>query len=153
MNYIIGMGNVMRSDDGIGSHIIDYILNNKLEKGFYSLDFASNAWGILPLLNSDTNSILIIDCSLMEQEPGTTQFFSLASVMNENKASVESHESSIAQIIKMAKQSGYSIPDISIMGIEPYSIDFGQILSPMIKNKLPDYAREAIQFIWNAVPR
>ena len=153
MKYIIGMGNVMRSDDGIGSHIIDYILNNKLEKGFYSLDFAVNAWGILPLLNSDTETILIIDCSLMQQEPGTTQFFSLGSVMNENKISVESHESSIAQIIKMAKQSGYPIPHISIMGIEPYSIAFGQTLSPVIKNKLPDYAREAIQFIWNAVHR
>jgi Ni,Fe-hydrogenase maturation factor len=32
MNYIIAYGNVLRSDDGIGSHILDYIKINDREK-------------------------------------------------------------------------------------------------------------------------
>jgi len=61
MKYIIGIGNVMRNDDGIGPRIIDHILDNELEDNFRSLDFASNAWGILPLLNPETEKILCID--------------------------------------------------------------------------------------------
>lgn len=72
-HYIIGMGNTMRSDDGIGSHIINHILENNLKNGFCALDFASNAWGILPLLNQNTDKILIIDCACMQQCAGDFQ--------------------------------------------------------------------------------
>jgi len=147
MKYIIGIGNVMRNDDGIGPRLIDYILDNELDENFCSLDFASNAWGILPLLNSNTEKILCIDCAKMDKKPGSSQFFSVDSVYYQDKQSAESHESSLVQLINVARQSDYYIPPITIMGIQPDNIDFGQTLSPSIETKLPDYVQEAIRFI------
>ncbi len=149
MKYIIGMGNMMRSDDGIGSHIINYIIDNNLEDGFTALNFASNAWGILPLLNQQTEKILIIDCTILGKQPGEYQFFDLESVLSQNKLSVESHESSIVQLIRLAETSAYIIPDITIMGIEPESMEFDQHLSEKIANNLVDYVQAASQFIQN----
>ncbi len=147
MKYIIGMGNILRGDDGIGSHIINHILENNLEDGFHALDFATNAWGILPLLDSKTEKILIIDCSCMNLKPGDIQFFSLDSILYKNKLMVESHESNIAQLINMASKTDYFIPPITIMGIEPGNMEFGQSLTSIIKHKLSNYAQQAIQFI------
>ncbi|MFK5895193.1 MAG: hydrogenase maturation protease [Pseudomonadota bacterium] len=147
MKYIIGLGSMMRGDDGIGSYIIEYILNNGLEQEFYALDFASNAWGILPLLKPDSEKILIIDCSHMQEKPGTATFFSLDSIVNQDKTTAESHESSIAQLVKSAEHAGYHIPSITIMGIEPDCLEFEISLSAVLKNKLADYAQQAIHFI------
>lgn len=149
MKYIIGMGNMTRADDGIGSHIINYIIDNNLEDGFTALDFTSNAWGILPLLNQQTDKILIIDCTLLGKQPGEYQFFDLDSVLYQNRLSVESHEASIVQLIRMAETTAYIIPDITIMGIEPESMDFDQHLSKKIANHLVDYVQAASQFIQN----
>ncbi|MCU7834795.1 MAG: hydrogenase maturation protease [gamma proteobacterium symbiont of Taylorina sp.] len=147
MNYIIGMGNVMRSDDGVGSVIIEYIQENDLEDNFCALDFAGNAWGLLPLLNAETEKILIIDCAQMGLIAGNFQFFSLNSIHTQNKLTIENHESSIAQITNLAGKTDYIIPEISIMGIEPESMEFSQQLSTKILSRLTDYAQEAIRFI------
>ena len=147
MKYLIGIGNVMRNDDGIGPRVIDYILEKELEEHFISLDFASNAWGILPLLNPETEKILCIDCACMGKAPGFAQFFSLDSVFYQDKQTAESHESSIVQLINVAKQADYPIPAISIMGIEPTNVEFGQSLSACLEESIPDYAQQAIAFI------
>jgi hydrogenase maturation protease len=147
MKYIIGLGNMMRGDDGIGSSVIEYILNNRLEQDFYALDFATNAWGILPLLTTETEKILLIDCSYMQETPGTVKFFPLDCVVNQDKASVENHESSITQLVKVATLAGYHIPTIYIMGIEPVCIKTELSLSAVLENKLVDYAEDAVNFI------
>ena len=145
MKYIIGMGNTMRSDDGIGPHIVEYIVKKNLEDNFQALDFATNAWGILPLLSAQTEKILIIDCSCMGLTPGSFKFFALNSIVDKEINSVESHESSIAQLIKTARQSNYIIPDIMIMGIEPESLEFKPTLSIKLEQKLAHYSLQAIQ--------
>jgi len=83
----------------------------------------------------------------MQQQAGEYHFFGLESVLYKNKNTIESHESSISQLINIAEKSDYIIPDIMIMGIEPDSIEFGQNLSAKINSRLADYAQQAIQFI------
>lgn len=130
--------------------IIEYILNNNLEKDFHALDFATNAWGILPLLNTDTEKILIIDCAHMQEKPGTAKIFSLGCILNLDKTTAESHESSITQPVRTAEQADYHIPVISIMGIEPDCLEFELSLSSILKAGLNGYVQQAIHFILNS---
>jgi hydrogenase maturation protease len=153
MNYIIAIGNIMRSDDGIGVHIVEYIQKHNLEKNFQALDFATNVWGILSVLNTDTEKILIIDCAHLQQKPGTAQFFSLDdvieqdNVIEQDKVTTESHESSFTQLLMLAKQADYYMPTIFIMGIEPKAVKFDPSLSCSLEDKLAEYAHQAIHFI------
>ena len=100
-------------------------------------------------MNQQTEKILIIDCTLLGKQPGEYQFFDLESVHYQNKLSVESHEASIVQLIRMAETTAYIIPNITIMGIEPESMDFDQYLSEKIESNLVDYVQAASQFIQN----
>jgi hydrogenase maturation protease len=149
MKYIIAIGNMMRSDDGVGAHIVEYIINNELEDGFQALDFASNAWAMLPLLNTQTDKILIIDCVLMHEKAGTAKIFSLDCIIEQDILSTESHQCSIMQLLKLAKKADYYIPAISIMGIEANTMEYGLSLSALIKDNLIDYSQQAILFIQN----
>ncbi|MFK5986956.1 MAG: hydrogenase maturation protease [Pseudomonadota bacterium] len=150
MNYIIGLGNILRSDDGIAINIIDYIIKNQLEQGFYALDFATNAWGLLPLLKTATKKILIIDCAKMQQQAGTVQFFDLNYILHQDKTTIENHNSSIKQILEIAQQADFFIPTINIMGIEPKSLKFNVGLSASLEEKLTEYSQQAISFIQNS---
>ena len=147
MKYIIGLGNMLRGDDGIGSYVIEYIINNRLEQDFYALDFSTNAWGILPLLTTETEKVLLIDCSHMQETPATAKIFPLEYVINQDNTSVENHQSSITQLLKVATLAGYYIPAISIMGIEPVCIETKLSLSALLEDKLAEYAQHAINFI------
>jgi len=147
MKYIIAIGNMIRCDDGIGAHIIEYILKNNLENGFHALDFATNIWGILPLLNSSTEKILIIDCALMQEKPGTAKIFPIDCIIKKNEITIENHEASLIQLLELAKTAEYSIPNISVMGIEPNNVKYDLALSNILENNLIDYAQYAIDFI------
>ena len=147
MKYIIALGNIMRSDDGIAAHIINGIIDNKLEHGFQALDIASNVWGILPLLTIETEKILIIDCAHMQEKPGTAKFFTLNCIIEQKINSAESHETSMIQLLEVAKKADYPIPNISIMGIEPESEEYALSLSAILEDKLDEYVQQAIQFI------
>jgi len=147
MKYIIAIGNMTRGDDGIGAHIIEYILNQNLENNFQALDFSTNVWGILPLLTIQTKKILIIDCAYMQEQPGSSEIFPLDYINKRNQTSLETHESSLQQLLEVARKADYPIPNISIMGIEPDKIDYDLSLSKKLEDKLIDYVQQAIKFI------
>ncbi len=158
MNYIIAYGNVLRSDDGIGSHIIDHISREKSERessyrekinnDICLLDFANNAWGILSLLNGKSEKILIIDCAYMGETAGSFKFFSLDDIDNQqNTLFDDAHGNNLVQLIKTAYLLEHQTTDISFMGIEPVSLEVGQELSPIIESKIDQYAHAAINFM------
>jgi len=151
-NYIIGIGNTMRGDDGVGSYIIDYIHDHYVQDNFCVLDFAADSWKIISLFHSGTERILIIDCCCMGLSSGASQVFALKSVQAQEMSFTDSHQSGLMQILHLADKAGYFIPDISILAIEPESMEFATPLSTRLKDKLAVYARQAVHFIKEGTP-
>jgi len=147
MKYILGMGNIMRSDDGIGPYLIEYIIDHGLEDGFTGIDIGTNIWNILPLLTEETEQLLIIDCAQMGKQPGTACFFPLTAILQNEVGLSGGHEGDIAQLLHMAKQAKYHIPDIKFMGIEPDCLEYELGLSAILQENIGEYALQAIQKI------
>ncbi len=151
MKYIIGLGNVLRGDDGIGSHIIQYIIDNKVDSHFIAHDFASDGWNILPLLAPETEKILMVDCMKMGKEIGSVGLFSYDFLINHRQLQksyiTTSHENNIFQLLNLAKQVGYPIPNITFMGVEGKDFNFVVSLSPVLLENISFYADYAINNI------
>ncbi len=148
MFYIMGVGNYSMKDDSIGIRIVEHIDENGLAEGFEVIDLSANTLNLFSYLNEQTKKILIIECALMGKKPGEFLFFNENDVKTTKKMEgFSTHESDVLKTVHLARQTGYPIPEIEFMGIEPFSVvsEFG--LSEELNNNMEIYVKEAIHRI------
>ncbi len=136
MLNVIGIGNILRGDDGIGPDIIQRLKNKPLPVPLTLADVGSDAFSLLEYLIGK-EPLLIIDCAKMGREPGTVQKFNL----NENTVksidkTVSLHGMSLGEVYRMAGSLG-AVANCTLIGVEPEQIEFGQPLSPAVEKQIP----------------
>jgi hydrogenase maturation protease len=144
MLKVIGLGNLMRGDDGIGPTVISNLEKSNQSKLCTLVDAGVDAFTVLEhLIQSDP--ILIIDCMKMGKKPGEIRIFKLNQVNISKLDSVISlHGYGFAEIFKMAQALG-SHPNGTLIGIEPKTIEFNKKLSREVKRSIPSIINLVIQ--------
>ncbi len=146
MRYLIGIGNYSMFDDSIGIRIIENIIAKNMEKDFRALDLSGNALNLLSYLGRETEKIIIVDTARLNLPPGDYRFFVPESVRSvKDLTGITSHEGDMVKVIELARETGYYIPRIIFMGIEPKTIksEFG--LSEILKDRIQRYTEAAIK--------
>jgi hydrogenase maturation protease len=137
---VIGLGNLLMSDEGIGIHLIRKLSEHQDE--FPSVEFIDAGTGGLNILHLIANrkKAVIIDCAKMGKKPGTIKQFEPADVQTTKKMTHFSlHEADILRIIELSRQLGECPNQIAIFGIEPESLELGQSLSETLTDKIDLY--------------
>lgn len=153
---VLGIGNDIRGDDGLGPYIIEE-LSLKREKLQESSDISSifdlnelfliNGGSVPENFTSkikslDPSHIILIDASLMNKEPGDIEIVDKENISN---VSISTHSMSLAYLIKFLElEKPY---EILFIGIEPESMELSFELSDTVKkssDKLIDILFSAI---------
>lgn len=137
---VIGLGNLLLSDEGIGVHLIQKFSEH--QDKFPLVDFIDAGTGGMTVLHLIANrkKAVIIDCAKMGKKPGTIRRFEPADVQTIKKLTNFSlHEADILRIIKLSRQLGECPDQIVIFGIEPESLEAGQNLSKTLTDKTDLY--------------
>ena len=136
MLKVIGLGNILRGDDGIGPVIIKELekLKNSLQIQLY--DVGSDAFTILDhLLGSEP--VLIIDCARMGKEPGTViKMLARDAEFHRANIGISLHGYSLTEVWQIARSLGVK-NELSAIGVEPYAMDFNTGISEAIKKSIP----------------
>lgn len=141
---VIGLGNPLMADEGIGTVLADELakLAAAGELPTENADYLDGGCGGMYLLHSiaDRKKVILIDCALMGTEPGTIIRFTPDDVNTIKKmVHLSLHEVDILQVITMAKEIGQCPDEIVIFGIEPVAITQQMHLSETIQKKIPEY--------------
>lgn len=145
MRYLIGLGNYLMFDDSIGIRIIEYISERGLDADFRALDVSGNALNILSYLNRETEKILIVDAVNMGEKPGDFRFFTLDDVVSvKSITGITTHEDDMVQVLRLAQDQGYSLPEIVFLGIEPESVRMDCGLSDSLVKRFTQYVEVAM---------
>jgi hydrogenase maturation protease len=145
---VIGLGNPLLSDEGIGVHLIRKLSEH--QDKFPSVEFIDAGTGGMNVLHLIANrkKAVIIDCAKMGSKPGTIKQFEPADVKTVKKmAHFSLHEADILRIIAISRQLGECPEKIVIFGIEPESLELGQKLSSTLAGKLDLYTAEICKSI------
>ena len=137
---VLGLGNPLMADDGIGSHIIERFLT-QADK-FPDVDFIDAGTGGMNLLHliSARRKVILIDCAYMGTKPGTIKKFTTEDVASvRNLAHYSLHEVDILKVLDLAKQLGQYPDKVIIFGVEPETVEQRQTLSETVAKKLDDY--------------
>jgi hydrogenase maturation protease len=142
-DVVVGLGNILLSDEGIGVHIVRRLA--EVKERYPQVDFidAGSAGMSLLHLIANRKKAIIIDCAKMGEEPGTIRRFTSNEVQSIKQLSHYSlHETDILQVINLSKQLGERPEKIVFFGVEPESLDLGQNLSKTLAGKIDSYITE-----------
>lgn len=133
---VIGIGNILRKDDGVGVHVIKE-LEKQLDNSFVEL--VDGGTSTLDMLGYflDYEKVVVIDCLRAGYEPGTIYKIKPEEIKDYNKENLSIHDVQILDVVKIANMFGKH-PQVMIFGVEPKEISFDLEISDTIKNKIPE---------------
>lgn len=132
---VLGLGNLLHSDDGLGVHAIQQLRNDRrvgsgvtlLDGGTQGLSLIPHIWGFPRLL--------VIDAVDVGEEPGTlVRFEGTALDGLPGKATV--HQLGFADLMVAMKLLGEPPEEVVVLGVQPMSTDWGAELMPPVQNAL-----------------
>ncbi len=139
---VLGIGNTLISDDGVGVHIV-----NKLKQEYTFpdnvtlIDGGTKGLDLLPFIEG-SDRLLIIDAANFKKEPGI-----IDTVINDKIPAFLSHKLSAHQIglpdmLFAAKLMDICPKEMCLIGIQPKSMETSTEMSEEIKARFDDlYAR------------
>lgn len=138
---VVGVGNPLRHDDGIGPEIIRHLsCNSSMCCAKNKVDFFDAGTDALILIDAIEryNHAVIIDAVEMNAIPGTVKLFSPHEAKIKIKNDVLStHGFGLAEVLKLFELLEISTK-IKIIGIQPKDISQGLGLTEIIREKIPE---------------
>jgi hydrogenase maturation protease len=148
LRYIIGIGNYSMGDDSIGPRIVEHITKHGLNRGFETVDIADDGMRLLCYLTEETEKIVLVDAVDLDLPPGEFRLFRPSEVETTKELKrLTSHEGDILKILELAKSLGQPLPLVTILGIQPGSLEPGMELSPALLKRFETYLRAALEEI------
>ena len=138
---ILGVGNPLRRDDGIGPEVIHLLIEDrtkknrthKLSSDIELLDGGTDGLGLIEYFKEYKN-IIIIDAVEMNLKPGTIKVFTPEeAVININSDALSTHGFGIAELIKLAGALEIN-PGLVIVGVQPEDVSYGEVLSDTVNS-------------------
>lgn len=148
MKAIIGCGNLLLQDEGIGVHLIEYLKDTSLPEGVDLIDAGTAGLDLLTFIQA-AEKVVIVDAVRAGGKPGEIYSFSPDDFETEDSPKVSLHDITLKEIFRLLKKICHP-PKITIIGIEPKDMDIGTELSSELKEKLPRLSELALKEIGDA---
>lgn len=148
---ILGIGNILKKDDGVGVFIANYLEENypELSESVDIIDGGTAGFDLIEYM-AHRERIIVIDALLAESPPGSIYHFN-AQHLSDNSVIYSQHQVGLAKIIDMMKVMGHD-PTIEIIGIVPGDIDSSEIgLSPEVASSVSKAALLVKETVFNNI--
>ncbi len=133
---VIGMGNLIYGDEGVGVHVIEEIKNMQLPGHVELLDIGTSTMDLIAYLDG-VKKLIVIDAMKAGGTPGTLYRCRPEDLLPKGEDPVSLHDVGLLETLAMAKKKGLEI-DTVIIGVEPKVFDWGMELSEEVKDRIPD---------------
>lgn len=130
---IIGLGNELLGDEGVGVHGVRSLRQEKLPENVEAIEVGTAILDALEYLES-ADRIIILDAMKGGSSPGTIYKVQLADC-KEKTAIASMHGFDIFRVMALSQVS--KVPPVTVFGVEPEKIDWSLELSPAVSESMP----------------
>ena len=132
---ILGVGNVLLADDGVGVHIVRKLQHMDLPEYVEVIDGGTQGFELINYFQGK-KKIIILDALKTDAKPGSVYRFTPEDIILKRHESFSAHQSGLNELLYFAREL-IPRPEIIIYGIaaEDY-LRFGMDLSPAVENQL-----------------
>jgi len=137
---IIGIGNILLKDDGVGVHVVKQLENENLSSTMELVDGGTSTLDTLGYF-MDYAKVIVVDCLKAGYEPGTIYKIQPEDIKSYKTENLSIHDVQVLDVVKMANMLG-KFPKVIILGIEPEKICFDLEMTETMNKKIPDIIRQ-----------
>lgn len=135
---VIGLGNPLLRDDGVGLHVVAALRQRPLAE---DVDCADETHGGLRLMERmiGYDRVLVVDAMTTGVEPGTVRQVSFETHATRHSASA--HDVDLPTALRVGRESGAPLPPdarVVLIGIEAEDVEtFGEEMTPAVAAAVP----------------
>jgi hydrogenase maturation protease len=142
---ILGIGNTLLSDEGVGIHMLGYLREHFPElSGVSYLDGGTLSFTLAPWIE-DADNLVVVDAAELNATPGSVQVFegdAMDRFAGKTKRSV--HEVSLGDLLAIAHLTDALPHNRALVAIQPGNVDWGPNLSDPVLRALPEAAHQLV---------
>jgi hydrogenase maturation protease len=141
---VIGIGNPLQCDDGVGACAAQLLSAETLPTGVQIEELGTPGWGLVNFLQG-WQRVILIDAVCMGEEPGTWRRLEKDDIQMVASDQVHSlHEPGLAESLSLAQTLGLMPDEIVLYGVEPACIQPGEGLSPAVRQVMPTLVKQIL---------
>lgn len=138
---ILGLGNTIMTDDGIGPKVIDRLrLDGELPAAITLLDGGTLGLDLLPHLEG-VERLIIVDAVETGAPPGTLVRLAGEDVPVALETKLSPHQMGLKDLLAVARLMDCLPPEVVLVGVQPGCLELGTELTPAVAAQLPELAR------------
>jgi hydrogenase maturation protease len=135
---VLGIGNTLMSDDGVGIHVIRHLQQSQAfsaptHENVEILDGGTLGYLLIDRV-SDADGLVIIDAANLCAAPGTLRVINDTGIEKylEDNPSSSVHEVGLIDLLQMMSLNGSQPRQRALVGIQPAMVDWGTEMSPEV---------------------
>ena len=135
---VIGLGNPLRGDDGVGVRAIEMLATQPLPPDVEVIDGGTLGLGIVNLLEG-RQRVIVLDAADVGRTPGQLVRFSLdeAELMGGDHH-ISVHTAGLREALLLAEALEMLPAEVIIFGVQPANLEWDNSLSPEVEAALPN---------------
>jgi hydrogenase maturation protease len=146
---VVGIGNVLLRDEGIGCHVV-HALDGLSLPHVETID-GGTCPDVLQLVE-DADKLVIVDAVRGGGTPGQIYRFRPEEIDLEQKPLLSLHDMSLIDSLKLMELR-HGIREAVIIGVEPRDLSWGLELSPELQEKMPRIIDAILEELNNTNPK
>ena len=137
MLKVLGVGNILMKDEGIGIHVVRKLGEFELPPYVELVDAGVAGIGIIHLME-EAEKVIFVDAADMGKLPGEMSFFRPCDVREcgDDSPRFSLHDTGLLGILELASSLD-SCPEVLILGVQPADLGYGIGLSGELSERLP----------------
>jgi hydrogenase maturation protease len=149
---VLGLGNPLRGDDGVGPRVVEELTSRGLQKSRAAFDVTTGGLELMQVLEG-WKRVVVIDAAGVGQDPGQFVRFTPDQVRLARAAdSFSLHHTGLSEVLALADALGRVLPEMVIFGVQPGEIGWREGLSPAVEAALPALADAVLEEIERGTP-
>jgi len=151
---VMGIGNILRGDDGIGAAVIDALQGDALPEHIDLLDAGTPGFELV-LIMQDYDYVVVVDAADMGYEPGEWRMFTPDEVKlqaGDLYLRGTLHYAGLAEALNLGEALGTLTAKIDIIGVQPATIDWQQGLSDPVAMTIAPICQAVLNLVQHVDP-
>ncbi len=137
MTVVIGLGNPILRDDGVGFHVAEALRGRLDERRVEVVEACMGGFRLLETLASRRRAVLV-DAVRLGGKPGQVYRLRAEDFRGSIRAA-SPHEAGLPEALALGQRLGMEMPEVVVVGIEPAEVEeFGEGLTPEVAAALPE---------------
>jgi hydrogenase maturation protease len=132
---IVGIGNLLCRDEGVGVHVIQEMKKLQLPPSLDLLDMGTSTMDLLSYLDGG-KKLIVIDAMKAGGNPGTIYKCKPEDLLPKDEGPISLHEIGLLETLNMAKKMKFEVETV-VIGVEPKVFEWGMELSEEVRSRIP----------------